>query len=628
LSDDLAATLAAMRGLLDGRGRELTRGLPSGAPERLKFDEFRQRPQNCSTMKSFSVLLVFILTAISAIAQTDTNVVVVPADTNAPASQPGTNGVAAQTGTNVATVPVETNAPAAPSGTNAAAVPAGMSALDPGGRPVGLHGTNAAAVPAGMNAATRAMSLEDCIQEALQHNLDVQISRYAPQIQLFNVRASYGGYDPTFSISGTHQYNDTGPDFYSAVHIPGTSYEENSVTAGLSQTPTPWGMTYQLDGNVSHTYNYNINSPLITNSDNSGGQIGVTLTQPLLNNFWIDQTRLNIRVGKNRLQYSEQGLRLQVITSVTAVENAYYELIYAQENVRVQQEALGLAQTQLDQDRQRVQIGTLAQLDVQQDEAQVATSKANLIAAQYTLATDQNTLKSLLTDEYLRWHDKDIQPTATITNAPLQLFDLQDSWNKGMTQRPDLLQSRLNVEQQGIQLKYSRNQLFPSLDLIGTYGFNGTGQQFRDTFDQFGEGNRPFYSYGVQFSTPLSNVGPRNQYKAGKVTMQQLLLQLKQFEQNVMVEIDNAVKNAQSAYESVNATRQARIYAEAALDAEQKKYAVGKSTTFTVLQLQNTLTADRGQEIRSLANYYEALVNLAQQEGSTLERNHINIEVK
>ena len=579
-------------------------------------------------MKSFSVLLVFILTAISAIAQTDTNVVVVPADTNAPASQPGTNGVAAQTGTNVATVPVETNAPAAPSGTNAAAVPAGMSALDPGGRPVGLHGTNAAAVPAGMNAATRAMSLEDCIQEALQHNLDVQISRYAPQIQLFNVRASYGGYDPTFSISGTHQYNDTGPDFYSAVHIPGTSYEENSVTAGLSQTPTPWGMTYQLDGNVSHTYNYNINSPLITNSDNSGGQIGVTLTQPLLNNFWIDQTRLNIRVGKNRLQYSEQGLRLQVITSVTAVENAYYELIYAQENVRVQQEALGLAQTQLDQDRQRVQIGTLAQLDVQQDEAQVATSKANLIAAQYTLATDQNTLKSLLTDEYLRWHDKDIQPTATITNAPLQLFDLQDSWNKGMTQRPDLLQSRLNVEQQGIQLKYSRNQLFPSLDLIGTYGFNGTGQQFRDTFDQFGEGNRPFYSYGVQFSTPLSNVGPRNQYKAGKVTMQQLLLQLKQFEQNVMVEIDNAVKNAQSAYESVNATRQARIYAEAALDAEQKKYAVGKSTTFTVLQLQNTLTADRGQEIRSLANYYEALVNLAQQEGSTLERNHINIEVK
>jgi len=573
-----------VRGVLVGRGRVLSIWLPSGAPERLKFDEFWRKPQNCSTMKSFSVILVFILAAFSAVAQTDTNTVIVPAETNAPTFPPGTNGFAA---------PMDMN-------------------------PV--------TAPAGRNATTREMSLEDCIREALQHNLDVQISRYNPEISLYDLRASYGGYDPTFTISGTHQYNDTGPDFQNAVHIPGTSYEQNTAAAGLSRTPTPWGMTYQLDGNVSHTYNYH--SSLFTNSDNSGGQIGVTLTQPLLNNFWIDSTRLTIHVAKNRLKYSEQGLRLQVITSVSDVEKAYYELIYAQENVKVQQQALELAQTQLDQDRQRVQIGTLAQLDVQQDGAQVATSRANLIAAQSTFNTAQNTLKNLLTDEYLRWHDQDIQPTATITNAPLQLFDLQDSWNKGMTERPDLLQSRLNVEQQGIQLKYSRNQLFPSLDLIGTYGFNGTGQQFRDTFNQFNEGSRPFYSYGVQLSTPLSNIGPRNQYKAGKVTMQQLLLQLKQFEQNAMVEIDNAMKQAQSAYESVNATRQARIYAEAALDAEQKKYAVGKSTTFIVLQLQNTLTADRAQEIRSLANYYEALVNLAQQEGSTLERNHINLEVK
>jgi outer membrane protein TolC len=348
----------------------------------------------------------------------------------------------------------------------------------------------------------------------------------------------------------------------------------------------------------------------------------------LLKNFWIDQTRLNIRVGKNRLNYSEQSLRLQVINSVTAVENAYYELIYAQANVKVQQEALVLAQTQLDQDQQRVQIGTLAQLDVQQDEAQVAQSRASLIAAQSTLNTDQNTLKNLLTDAYSRWHDMDIQPTATITNAPLQLFDLQDSWSKGMTKRPDLLQARLDVEKQGIQLKFDRNQLFPELDLIGTYGFNGTGREFSDALNQYHEGDRPFYSYGAQLSVPLSNARARNTAKSDKATLQQLLLTLKQFEQNVMVQIDNAIKNAQSAYESVGATRQARIYAEAALDAEQKKYAVGKSTTFTVLQLQNTLTADRGQEIRSLANYYEAIVNLAQAEGSTLERNYINIEVK
>jgi outer membrane protein TolC len=577
---------------------KLTKQLPSDALVRLGFNEFRRKPQNCSTMKSFSVLLVFILTAFSAVAQTDTNAVAVP---------------------------VETNAPATVSGTNAAAVPAGMSALDPVGRPVGLHGTNATAVPMGMNAPMRQMSLEDCIQEALQHNLDVQIERTVPQISLYNLRGAYSGYDPLLNVSGQHNYDASGSSFQNGITNSAFTSDENSFKSDMGGT-LPMGLRYDFSGSV-YQQSYTANPE--PTAESSGGSIQVQLTQPLLKNFWIDTTRLNISVGKNQFKSSEQGLRLQVITSVTAVENAYYELIYAQENVKVQQEALVLAQTQLDQDQQRVQIGTLAQLDVQQDGAQVATSKANLIAAQYTLVTDQNILKNLLTDEYSRWHDMDIQPTATITNAPLQLFDVQDSWSKGMTMRPDLLQARLSAEAQGIQLKFDRNQLFPELDLTGSYGYGGYGgQQYSYAFGQINNGSQPFYSYGAQLSVPLSNVKARNTVKSDKMTLQQLLLKLKQLEQNVMVGIDNAVKQAESAYESVNATRQARIYAEAALDAEQKKYAVGKSTTFTVLQLQNTLTADRAQEIRSLANYYEALVNLAQQEGSTLERNHINIEVK
>jgi outer membrane protein TolC len=205
---------------------------------------------------------------------------------------------------------------------------------------------------------------------------------------------------------------------------------------------------------------------------------------------------------------------------------------------------------------------------------------------------------------------------------------VQDSWNKGMTDRPDLVQARLNLEQQGIQLKYYRNQLFPEVNLIGSYGYNGAGQEFSDTFNQFAAANRPFYSYGAQLSIPLGNIGARNQLKAGKATEKQLLLQLKQLEQNVMVQIDNDVKAAQSAWESADATRQQRIYAEAALNAEQGKYAVGKSTTFTVLQLQNNLTSARSQEIRALANYNQALANLAAAEGSSLQRDQLDLQVK
>jgi outer membrane protein TolC len=212
--------------------------------------------------------------------------------------------------------------------------------------------------------------------------------------------------------------------------------------------------------------------------------------------------------------------------------------------------------------------------------------------------------------------------------AVRQLFDVQDSWSQGLTLRPDLIQARLSVEQQGIQLKFDRNQIFPQLDLIGSYGWSGTSREFSGTLGQFKEGNQPYYSYGAQLSLPLSNAKARNNAKADKATEKQLLLRLKQQEQNVMVQIDNAVKQADSSYDSVQATRQARIYAEAALDAEQKKYAVGKSTTFTVLQLQNTLTADRAAEIRALANYNESLSNLAQQEGSTLKRRNLDVQVK
>jgi outer membrane protein TolC len=483
--------------------------------------------------------------------------------------------------------------------------------------------------------AVRALSLQDCLAEALKHNFDVRVERYEPEKSLFNLHAAYAGYDPTLSISGTHHHNDQGglltvggTQITNVINgitnivtspggIPVTDY--NSFDTKLGGT-LPSGATYGLDGNVTK---YDVNG------DSSSGSVGINLDQPLLKNFWIDETRLNISAAKNQLKYSEQGLRQQLITTVSAVENAFYELIYAHENVEVQQEALNLAQTQLDEDNQRVQIKVIAERGgtIEQDQAQVAQSRANLIAAQFTLVSDENTLKNLITDNYLQWHDVDLTPAATL-EAVRQLFDVQDSWSKGLAARPDLLQAKLTLEQQGIQLKYDRNQLFPQLDLTGSYGYNGAGQGFGDAFDQYGTANRPFYSYGGQLSVPLSNVGPRNTLKSDKAVEQQYLLKLKQLEQNVMVEIDNAVKQAQSAWESVGATKQQRIYAEAALDAEQKKYAVGKSTTFTVLQLQNNLTAARSQEIRALANYNEALSNLAQQEGSTLERRNLDVTVK
>jgi HAE1 family hydrophobic/amphiphilic exporter-1 len=573
--------------MLDVFLHQLTKRLPRGAHRRLKFDESRRLPQNHS-MKRTGILSVLFAAAAAVAAQSSGEFTPVPPPSN-PQSQAGAQPVP----------PPRMPSPPADAGTNAPAA----------------AGTNA---PMGGR-----MSLLDCIQATLAHNFDVQIERYNPQISLYNLNAAYSGYDPSFTASGQHDYSVSGGGLnQNHQPIPASVSDGNSFRTGLGGL-LPLGLQYNLTGSASDTYG----ASGVSGFENSSSSAQVSLTQPLLKNFWIDSTRLNIRVAKNRLKYSEQGLRQQLITSVTAVANAYYELIYAQQNVQVQQQALDLAQTQLNQDNQRVQIGTLAVLSVQQDESQAAQSKANLIAAQSTLDTDQNALKNLLTDNYSQWHDTDIQPAETLI-APPRTFDLQDSWTKGMAKRPDLLQAKLNVEQQGIQLKYDRNQLFPQLDLIGSFGYTGAGREFDPALDQTGEGNRPAYTYGAQLTVPLGNVGPRNQYRTAKATMQQVGLRLKQLEQNVMVQIDNAVKQAESARQSAEATKQARIYAESALDAETKTYAVGKATTFEVLTYQNNLTAARSQEIRALANYNEALSNLAQQEGTTLERYNINLEVK
>jgi outer membrane protein TolC len=281
----------------------------------------------------------------------------------------------------------------------------------------------------------------------------------------------------------------------------------------------------------------------------------------------------------------------------------------------------------LSENKRRVEVGTLAPLDEKQAESQAAASRADLLTARHNLDAQANILKNLITDDYATWHNQNIHPGEKLVAMPEKL-NVLESWEKGMTLRPDLLQSRVDIERRDIVLSYERNQLFPQLDLIGSYGRNGLDRHFGAALEDIRDESNPTYSYGVLFSIPLSNRGPRNRYRATKAEKEQALLLLKQLEQNILVQIDDAVKLARTNLERVDATRQARLYAEAALDAEQKKLENGKSTSFVVLQLQRDLTAARSQEIRALADYNKALAQLAFNEGTVFERNRLTVEVK
>ena len=475
-------------------------------------------------------------------------------------------------------------------------------------------------------AQAREMSLQDCLLNALERNLDLRIARIGPALAQLALQGSYAGYDPTFTIGGRHDFSMSGGGFNNTLGlpIPPTTTDANSFNGALANGLTPWGLNYTLVGNISESYG-NSSAGLF---DSTIGNANLRLSQPLLKNFWIDQTRLNIRVARNRVKYSGLALKQSIMTTATSVEQAYYNLIYAREFVKVQEKAVQLATQLVMENRKRVQVGTMAPLDLQQAESQAATTEATLIAARTSLAVQENTLKQLLTDDYSAWVPVEVRPTITLT-APIQVLDRQLSWSRGLTQRPDILQSKLNVEQQGIQIKYAFNQLFPELDIIGGYGHNAGGvSEFSEALYQIQQGSRPSYYYGGQLSFPIANIGARSNYRQSKLTQDQLLLTLKKLEQTIMVTIDNDIRQAQSSFQQVAATRAAREYAAQALDAEQKKLESGKSTTYTVLQMQRDLTSAGGNEIQALANYNNALSQLSLDEASTLERLGINLEVK
>ena len=209
-------------------------------------------------------------------------------------------------------------------------------------------------------------------------------------------------------------------------------------------------------------------------------------------------------------------------------------------------------------------------------------------------------------------------------------YNLQDSWQRGLALRPDLQQAKLDLERRDISLRLQKNQILPALDVFGRYGLSGNrvNTSYGDVLSDLTRDRNPSYSFGGSLTIPLGNIGARNRYKATRAEKEQAMLQLDKLKQDIMVLIDDSVKAAQSAFERVQATREARTYAETALDAEQKKLENGKSTTFQVLVLQRSLTSASFEEIRALAEYNNSLANLAFREGTTLDRHRLNVNLK
>ena len=467
---------------------------------------------------------------------------------------------------------------------------------------------------------SKPMTLEECLTQALEHNLEVRIDRVNPDINRYNLNVANAGYDPNlfFQAGRSDRTSPGGIIPGTPLTFPASTTKADSFSAGIGGSlPTDSGMTYSLSGDAEQSEGSNF--PRTTE-----GRVALSLTQPLLRNLWIDPIRYTIALSRNQLDSSEWGVHFRIMDIITRVETAYYDLIAARENVKVQEGALELAEQLLAENRKRVEVGALAPLDEKQAESQVAASRADLLSARNVVSIQQNVLKGLLSDDFSRWQHVMLEPSEPLVAVP-ESFDVQASWKNGITLRPDLEQARLAVDRLGITLKYQKNQLFPQLDLVGTFGRLGRSTEYSGFFGDIENSRGPFYSIRAEFSVPLGRREARNTYRAVRAQEEQAVLQLKQLEQGIMLQIDNAVKLAETDLQRVEATRERRLYAEQALDAERKKLENGKSTSFFVLQFQRDLTEARSAEIQALADYNKALSELAFSEGTTLQRHRMRL---
>ena len=366
----------------------------------------------------------------------------------------------------------------------------------------------------------------------------------------------------------------------------------------------------------------------IRSTNDYDSEVRLSMRQHLLKDFWIDEDRQTLQIRRTQLKISQQALRFQIMTTLLAVELAYNDLVDSRDEIQVQEQALALRQEFVKETERRVQVGEVPPLDNAQAQTQLQNTLTALAGARETFAARQNTLLGLLTDDYKKWVDLTLEPTDTLVALPLEA-DRSRSFLLALSNRPDLAEARLEVEKSGVMVRFRLNQLFPSLDLIGSYGGLGGepysgGASLNDALSA----RYPEYSYGVVLSLPLSNVRARNEYRASKAGKEISELQLQKAEQEVLLQVSQYINRAGYLFNQVDSTRQARSYAEAALQSEVEKLQNGFTTAFVVLQHQEILTAARTAEIRAMVEYNNALAQLAFAEGTILERHHLKLELK
>lgn len=472
----------------------------------------------------------------------------------------------------------------------------------------------------------RPVSLKDAVLEALERNLDITISRHTRDTRVTDILFEQAKFDPTVSLNG--QYNRLVSPLnrpilgFNQFGLPSgdpAKFDQNTstITADMTQN-LPTGANYDINYSPQRTFVGGPNSFLF-NPSYTGG-LAFTLTQPLLRNAGVEVNKTFIRIAQNNAQVEEQTFRDRVLTVVATVEQTFWELVFANENMKVGQSALKAAEELLAGNRAKAKAGVMSAVEVLQAEAGVASRVEQILIAEKAIYDQEDQLRRLLnpTEPDLR-QDVRLQPV----DQPLQALEpitLEEAIDVAIERRPEVLQAVKNIETSDLNMKFAKNQLLPTLSAQGTVGLAGLGAGTNDMFQRNFSGD--FYNYGggLVLSYPLGNRSAVSQFNRRQLEAQNAQSTLQSIRQQVIVSVKEAVRRVRTDFKRIETTRSARILAEKQLQAEQERFKVGLSTTIFVLQFQRDLAIARGNELRAIVDYNKSLSNLTRNKAITLER--------
>lgn len=478
------------------------------------------------------------------------------------------------------------------------------------------------------------LTLDDAVDRALEQNLEIAVERINPQVSDLDMVRVRSAYTPTVSwaLGNSNQIQLPRTQLVGGTHA---QNDQKNYNAGLTQE-LPWlGGTAAMNWNNSRVFNtasfQNYNPQFITG-------LSASYAQPLLRDFRIDSTRRQLQTSTINRRLADVSLRSVITNTVANVKNAYWDLLYAIHAVEVARTSLELAEKLVEDNQTRVEIGTMAPLDVIQAEAEAATRRQALVQAEANRRTAELVLKRLIvgsTEEPL-WKAT-LNPVDSPPTDPAPI-DLEAAIRNALASRTDLIQAREQLRLYDVSIRYQRNQRLPALDLNASYGLQGIGGTF---FERQGLGgsignvipggygdalelikNReyPQWSVSATFSYPIGVSSADAGYARAKLEYQQAQVQIEQLELQAVTEVTTAALQVESSLESYRAGRAARELAQKNMEAEQSKFEVGMSTNFFVVQAQRDFADAQIAELRAVLNYIKSLVDFERLQQTSMSR--------